>query len=215
MKKLVIFDLDGTLADSLTDISNAVNRMLANAGYPMHSYAQYRYFVGEGMRTLVTRSLPEEVRNDEIIDRSLAEVMADYSNNCVIETRLYDGIDAMLDGLAAKGIRLAILSNKPDPMTQQVCAALLDKWPFEIIMGAGDRFPRKPAPDAALYIADSMGVDAIDVLYVGDSNVDMRTASSAGFTSAGVTWGFRTREELLENGADHTVDYPTEILSLV
>lgn len=210
----VIFDLDGTLADTLADIADTMNRTLASSGYPVHSYDSYRYFVGNGLKSLVTQSLPEATRTAEMIETCLAKMMADYEQHYINKTRLYDGIPELLDALSAQNIPLAVLSNKADAITQKICADLLKKWKFEIIMGAGDRFPRKPDPESALYIAGKIGVRPEHVFYMGDSNIDMQTANAAGFFPIGVSWGFRPKEELMASGAKKIIDQPMELLQL-
>ena len=210
----VIFDLDGTLADTLADIADRVNHVLSGHGFPTHDYDSYRYYVGNGIRNLVIRSLPEQNRDNETVDTCFHQVMADYEQNFISKTKLYDGVPALLDALESQKIRLAVLSNKADPITRKICAVLLEKWKFDIILGASARFPHKPDPASALYVADRMHVDPSHVLYLGDSNVDMQTAVAAGFYPIGVTWGFRPRQELLDGGARATIDHPMDLLSV-
>ena len=213
--KLVIFDLDGTLVDSLEDIGDAMNRVLLGRGYPLHSYNKYRFFVGNGIRNLVIQSLPDAARNESEVDSCFIEMMVDYGQNYINKTHLYDGIALLLDGIVEKGVKMAILSNKADAITQKVYAKLLSKWPFEVVMGANDMFPAKPNPLSALYIAETVGISAESVVYIGDSDVDMHTARAAMFTAVGAAWGFRSKLELIEAGAMYTIDKPTELLSLL
>jgi len=210
----VIFDLDGTLADTLEDIADNMNCVLAQKGFPTYEYDAYRFFVGNGLLNLIKQCLPENARTDEIINACYDRMIAEYSLNYINKTRLYEGIPELLDFLTALGIKVAILSNKADFITQKICADLLEKWDFEVIVGASDRFPRKPDPASALYIAKQMDVKPSDVCYLGDSDVDMKTAIAAGFYPVGVAWGFRPKEELIENGAKEVINHPIDFLSL-
>lgn len=212
--RAVIFDLDGTLADTLEDISDTMNRTLAACGYPTHGYDAYRFYVGNGLKNLVTQSLPEAAQTDEIIRVCHDRMVADYTLNYINKTRLYDGIPELLDALSRQNVRLAILSNKADAITQKICDRLLGNWKFEAIVGASERFPRKPDPESALFITYLMGVMPENVCYLGDSDVDMRTALAAGFYPVGAGWGFRPKEELIESGARKVIDSPTDLLQL-
>lgn len=213
--KLVIFDLDGTLVNSLEDIGDAMNRVLAARGYPSHPYEAYRFFVGNGIKNLVIRSLPESARSEKEISECVERMVADYKQNYISKTRLYDGVASLLDALVEKGVKLAVLSNKADTITQKVCAKLLAGWPFEIVMGASDKFPHKPDPSSALYITSEVGVLPNFVCYLGDSDVDMQTARAAAFTAVGAAWGFRSKPELMEAGAMFTIDTPAELLPIL
>ena len=196
-----IFDLDGTLADTLEDIADNMNHVLAQAGYPAHEYDAYRFYVGDGLRNLAARCLPEDARADDIVNLCFDRMMERYHKNYIIKSRLYDGVPELLDALSQQGVKLAVLSNKADSLTQKICAKLLSRWKFEQILGATDRFPRKPDPAAALELCRLMGVAPERVCYVGDSDVDMKTAIAAGFYPAGAGWGYRPKEELLASGA--------------
>ena len=211
----VIFDLDGTLANTLEDIADNMNRVLSGQGFPVHEYDAYRFYVGNGLKNLVTRCLPENARTDNMIAACHDRMVAEYSMNYIRKTRLYDGISELLDALSLQHVKLAVLSNKADPLTQKICAVLLKNWKFDSVMGASDRFPRKPDPASALFIAEQMGVMPARVCYLGDSNVDMKTAIAAGFYPVGAGWGFRPKEELIENGAKKVIDHPTELLKVL
>ncbi len=213
--KLVIFDLDGTLVDSLEDIGDSMNRVLSGRCYSIHSYSEYCFFVGNGIRNLVLQSLPESARDEHEIDSCFAEMVADYGQNYINKTHLYNGIPLLLDKLTERGVKMVILSNKADSITQKVYAKLLSSWPFEVVMGASDVFPRKPDPSSALHIAEAVGVSSDSVLYLGDSDVDMRTACAAKFSAVGAVWGFRSKQELIEAGAMCTIDKPIELISLL
>ncbi len=212
--RAVIFDLDGTLADTLEDIADAMNRVLSFLGYPTHMYDDYRFFVGNGIRNLVKRSLPESARTEDHIEICFKHMMDDYGSNYLNKTCLYEGVPDLLDQLSSDKVKLAVLSNKADSITQKICNVLLEKWPFMLIMGASDRFPRKPDPQSALYIAGYMGIEPENICYLGDSEVDMKTANAAGFFPVGASWGFRPKKELVESGAKKVIDFPTAMLSL-
>ncbi len=211
--RAVIFDLDGTLVDSLADIADAMNRTLIRFDYPIHTYESYKYFVGNGLKNLVYQCIPIEKRTEEEVLDCLSVMMFEYGKTYADKTVLYKGIPELLNALTEKGIQLAVLSNKADELTQKICNKLLKNWPFEIIMGASERFPRKPDPASALYIAQTLEINPSEILYAGDTNVDMKTARAAGMFATGVTWGFRTREELEENGANAIIDHPMELFS--
>ena len=214
-ERAVIFDLDGTLADTLEDIADNMNRVLAANGFPAHGYDDYRFFVGNGLKSLVTTCLPEKSRTDIIISACHEQMMAEYNLNYLAKTRLYDGISELLDALSLHRIKMAVLSNKADSLTQKICDELLEDWKFEVVMGANDRFQRKPDPASALYISAQIGVMPANICYLGDSDVDMKTAIAAGFYPVGAGWGFRPKEELAGNGARRVIDHPTELLGLL
>ncbi|MCC8147132.1 MAG: HAD family hydrolase [Bacteroidales bacterium] len=211
----VLFDLDGTLVDSLIDIADAMNRTLTHFGYPVFNYGAYKYFVGNGLRTLVYKCLPEDKKEDRYVNETLAVMMIEYGKSYSNKTVLYPGISGLLDELTSKGYKLAVLSNKADNLTQKIASILLRQWKFEIIMGATEQFPRKPSPDAALFIAEKLNVYPENIMYLGDTNADMQTANAAGMYAVGVTWGFRERKELEENGAREIIDHPKDLIPLL
>jgi len=213
--KAVIFDLDGTLINSLQDIADSMNRVLASNGYPTHDYESYRYFVGKGLKNLVGRTLSDELRTDENTIRLYSQLLKDYEKNCLQKTILYRGIPELLDALKEQESKLAIVSNKADAFTKKIAGELMYKWPFGAIIGAKDEIPRKPDPTGALMASKALGVLPSESLYVGDTSVDMETAIAAGMYPVGVTWGFRTRDELLKNGAKAIIDKPEELLDLL
>ena len=210
----VIFDLDGTLADTLEDIADNMNRVLAGMGFPVHEYDAYRFYVGGGLKNLAVQCLPENARTDDVIAACHDRMVAEYHNNYINKTQLYDGIHELLDALSLQGVKMAVLSNKADPLTQKICSILLKNWKFEVILGATERFPRKPDPAAALFISRQMDVNPANIYYLGDSDADMKTAVAAGFYPVGAGWGFRTKEELLENGARQVIDEPAQLLQI-
>lgn len=213
--RAIIFDLDGTLLDTLEDIANSMNTVLVKHGFPTHSVDDYRYLVGDGAAVLVSRVLPEEKRNDETIKNLLKEFRKEYSYNCNVTTKPYDGVHEMLDALTAHGIKLTILSNKPDDFTKLCVTEFLPNWNFDIVFGLREGIPRKPDPTGALQIAGHLNIPPAHILIVGDTSVDMKTAVAAGMFSVGVLWGFRSQEELLNNGAQALIQRPQEILTLL
>ncbi|MDR1172068.1 MAG: HAD family hydrolase [Bacteroidales bacterium] len=213
--RAVIFDLDGTLADTLEDIADNMNRVLSEKGFPTHEYDAYRFYVGNGLKNLVARCLPESARTDAVIAACHDRMVAEYNVNYINKTRLYDGIPELLDALSSQHVKMAVLSNKADPLTQKICSELLKKWEFAAVMGANERFPRKPSPASALYISERMGIMPANTCYLGDSDVDMKTAIAAGFYPVGAGWGFRPKEELAESGAKHIIDHPMDLPGLL
>ena len=213
--KAAIFDLDGTLLDTLADIAEAVNRVLEAWGHPTHGPDAYRYFVGDGSEMLVTRALPEDQRSDEAVQQALKAFKAHYRKNWDRRTRPFDGVPQLLDALVRQGIRLAVCSNKPHEFSVLCVEKLLQPWRFDQIVGQSPRFAKKPAPDMALAIAERVGIRPGETLFVGDSGVDMRTAVAAGMVPVGAAWGFRTEAELMENGCRFVVRHPLEVLKLI
>ncbi len=213
--KAVLFDLDGTLLDTIEDLGDSMNSVLARSGYPVHDNEAYKYFVGDGVRTLVQRALPENKRTAEEIDRSLTAMQAEYAVRWADKTVLYPGMAGLLDGLAKKGLKCAVLSNKPDTFTKQIIEKLLPDWTFYPVFGERQGIPKKPDPAGALEIAQILEVRPEECLYIGDTGTDMKTANAAGMYAVGVLWGFRKKDELLENGARVLAAEPAEILKLL
>ena len=211
----VLFDLDGTLIDTIDDIGNAVNRVLLKKGFEKHSISSYRQFVGDGSKTLITRALPEEHRNEKLISACHKEFIEDYSRNIVVKTRPYDGIPEMLDMLKMQGLKLAVLSNKSDFLTKKCVSTVLSKWDFDVVLGQRDSVPLKPDPHSALEVAEKLTIPPANFLYLGDTAVDMKTAVSAGMFPVGVLWGFRTLKELKESGARAIIDEPLKVLDIL
>ncbi len=209
----VLFDLDGTLLDTLEDLADSTNRCLARLGLPGQPTQSYRYFVGDGLGNLARRVLPAE-RRDEATVEALKELFnRDYDGHWADKTRPYDGIAELLDELAARGRPMAILSNKPHAFTVQMVRHFFGSRPFAAVFGARDSHPRKPDPGAALEIGAAMGLEPARVLYAGDTSTDMQTARNAGMFAVGVLWGFRPRAELEQSGAQAVVSRPAELLA--
>jgi phosphoglycolate phosphatase len=210
----VIFDLDGTLVDTLEDIADAMDRVLALEGVPGHTYAEYRYLIGHGIRNLVTEALPAKLRSAERIERCYARMLEDYGAHSLVKTRTYEGVPELVRALRADGVSLAVHSNKADAPTQAIVAALLDAGDFAAVVGARPEAPLKPDPAVALDIAARIGLSPARMVYLGDSLVDMRTGVAAGMTPVGAAWGFRTPEELTGSGAAVVIDAPLDLLAL-
>ena len=213
--KAVLFDLDGTLLDTLKDIGNAANRVLAGKGFPTHELDAYRYFVGNGTAMLINRALPVENRDDDVIHSCLTEFLEDYGRNWNVKTKPYEGIPEMLDALNDRRLKMAILSNKPHEFTKQCATELLSNWNFDVVIGQRNGTPPKPDPAGALEVAKLLNILPAEFLYIGDSGVDMKTAVASGMFPVGVLWGFRSMGELKDNGSLALVDCPSEILSLL
>lgn len=209
MPRAAIFDLDGTLADTLADIAAAMNHALAALGLPTHDLAAYRRFVGEGVEQLAIRALPAD--RQEVRPALIERYIARYADVLLEASRPYDGIPELLDALAARGVALAVLSNKPDPATQRVVAGLFAPGRFATVLGRRPGVPHKPDPHAALAVAAELGIAPADFVFVGDTAIDMKTAVAAGMLPVGAAWGFRP-EELAPNGARFVAAHPADVL---
>lgn len=211
----VLFDLDGTLLDTLEDIADACNAVLASLGRPTHATANYKQFVGEGVRRLFEKALPEGSRDAQAIETCAARFADEYGRRWKQKTRPYAGIDELLAALRRAGLPLAVLSNKPQEFTEKSVAHFFPAGTFACVLGQRDGVPRKPDPAAAWEIAAKLGLPPERIAYLGDSPIDMETAVRAGMHPIGAVWGFRSREELLSNGAAALVSHPRELLPLV
>ena len=211
----VIFDLDGTLLDSLRGIASAMNALLERLGYPVQTLEAYKYFVGDGITELVTRALPEDKRAGHDIDELVREYREIYHTTWPEQSPPYNGIPQLLDTLSKEKIKLAVLSNKSDDFTKRMVTALLPDWNFEVVFGVRPGVPRKPDPTAALEIVEMLGATPEKTIFMGDSGIDMETATRANMTAVGVLWGFREKEELSADGADHLISHPSELLKIM
>lgn len=209
--RAVIFDLDGTLADSLGDIGGAMNEALKARGLLEHPLIAYHQFIGEGVEQLARRAAPtlDEIHVKRLVD----EYRERYAARIDAATRPYEGISELLDGLVAAQLPLAVLSNKRDDFTVELMRRRFSRWPFRAVRGERPDVPRKPHPAAALEIATVLDIPPTDCAFVGDTAIDMRTAVAAGMQPIGVLWGFRGREELLEAGAKRLIAHPRELLA--
>lgn len=210
--KAAIFDLDGTLLNTIDDICDSMNAVLERRGFAVHGVESYKFFVGDGMKNLAVRSLPESARRPELIEEIVAEMEREYGKNCENKTAPYPGIIEMLGALAEAKVRISVLSNKPHIFTEAVVRRYFKGFKFEHVIGASDRFEKKPEPAAALYIARQLDIPVSKFVYAGDTDTDMATARNAKMFAAGVSWGFRPASELKEAGADVIIDRPEQIL---
>ena len=215
MKKLVIFDLDGTLLNTIDDLGQAVNYALQKSGFPTHNIASYHFFVGNGVHKLISRSLPEDYRSEATINTVLADFKQYYGEHMCEYTKPYDGIRELLSKLTSHGVRVAVASNKYQIATERLMRHFFPDIEFTAICGHVDGMNPKPDPSIVFSILAQALVPKANVLYVGDSGVDMETARRACIESAGVTWGFRSEKELNENYADHIIRKPEDILEIV
>lgn len=215
---LIIFDLDGTLLNSVEDLGRAVNYALQLRGLATHTMDEYRYFVGNGVRKLIERALRATLGHDadiELQESVLQDFMAYYIEHKCDYTRPYDGIEELLQELSAKGIKIAVASNKFIEGTQKLIENFFPNISFVCVLGQREGVPVKPNPQIVYDILATAGVSKAETLYVGDTGTDMQTARNAGVESIGVLWGFRTKEELIENGAVHIISKPVEILQFI
>jgi phosphoglycolate phosphatase len=229
--RAIMFDLDGTLADTLADLANATNAALAHLGCPTHPVESYRLMVGDGARQLCTRALPAD--RQTLVEDALRLMRQHYDAHCFDLTRLYPGITEVVGALGQRGFTLAVLSNKPDDFTRRMIAHYFGSresppppsplprkplpatiGPFDIVRGQRAGVPLKPDPTSARQIADELAIPPSQWLYLGDTNTDMRTARAAGMHAGGVLWGFRDRAELEQAGAQTIVAEPTDLLGL-
>jgi phosphoglycolate phosphatase len=211
----VIFDLDGTLINSLYDIADSMNIVLDSHGFPTHDYDRYRLLIGKGLKNLSENAIPEENRNAETIGKVFEDMIRVYGQNVVNKTVLYKGIPELLDYLQNNGYKIAILSNKAHELTTSIAKKILSKWKIDFILGSKPEIPRKPDPTGAFICSEQLEIEPEYILYLGDSGVDMQTANSAGMTAVGVSWGFRSRQELTENGAKYIIDKPEQLKDLL
>ncbi len=207
-----LFDMDGTIVDSLADIGGSMNLALRDLGLPEHSIAAYRHLVGEGAASLVARALPPG--REALRDDALARYRSHYARNMVALSRPYAGIVALLDALARRGDRLGVVTNKPEAPARAIAHALFARETFGVVVGERAGLAKKPDPAPALAAAEALGIAPADCVFVGDTAIDVLTARAAGMRSVGVLWGFRDREELEEAGVDHVVERADEILRL-
>lgn len=214
MIKAVLFDLDGTLVNSLYDLAASCNFALESFGFPVHETEKYKYFVGDGMQKLVERILPSNKRDTDTHKKVFEAFTRHYRGHYVDKTVPYDGILDMLSVLKSKGYKLAVISNKAHNMAVEVVNKLLPDT-FDAVYGKLEGYPTKP--DAALTLKLMAELDAKpeNCILVGDSGMDMAAAKNAACKGLGVLWGFRTEAELTENGADYIVTKPSEILKII
>ena len=212
MTKLIIFDLDGTLLDTIEDLGNACNYALKKCGFPERDMSEYNSLVGRGIYNLFRKALPPEADGDEYVMKMKEFFIPYYDMHKTDRTRPYKGIPELLEKISASGIKLAIASNKYQDGTEKLAEKFFREYKFEAILGQRDEMPIKPDPEIVYEAMQAAGIeDKSDVVYVGDSDVDMITGNNAGVRTIGVTWGFRTKEELLLHSPWKTADSPEQI----
>ena len=210
----IIFDLDGTLLDTLGGLADTTNKVMQHFNFPKHSIENYRLFIGNGMKKLIERSVPVGTPS-MVIEQCCKEFEIVYSNQWMSNCIPYDGVNDMLDSLQNQGIPLAILSNKPHQFTQLFVDEFFPKDIFKCVFGQREGFGKKPDPSVAVEIAKILRADINTTLFVGDSGVDIQTGKNANMKTAGVSWGFRPYEELVQNAPDILINHPTELLDNV
>jgi len=211
----LVFDMDGTLLDTLDDIADSMNAVLAQQGLPPQPTANYRQYVGSGARRLVERALPAKHADAAQVERCLAEFEAQYAANWARQTRLYEGVATLLDRACDRGLALAILTNKPQIFADQCVEHFLARWPWQVVQGQVDGLAVKPSTDVSNRVTAALARAPEQIVYLGDSDVDMYTARNAGYRAVGVTWGFRSEAELRAAGAQAIVYRPDQILDLL
>ena len=215
MIKACVFDLDGTLCDTLESMAISANQCMAPFGYEPLPADNFRYYAGDGAKTLLERALKDagdvELEHLEEVFQAYRSI---FDRDCTYKVRIYDGITEALNQLKANGMKLAVLSNKPHAQTVKVIEKLFGTDLFDHVQGQKDDIPKKPDPAGAFAIANAFGVSTEECMYVGDTNVDMQTGNSAGMFTVGVLWGFRTREELMEHNAHALADNPIDLIRL-
>ena len=216
MYKACIFDLDGTLTDTLESLTYSVNTTLKELGLSSITRQQCRAFVGSGPRPLLEQSLKAVGDHELIHIEQAVEIYARvFKEGCMYKVEPYDGIIELLASLKKEGLRLAVLSNKPHMQTNKIVAQFFEEGTFDLVEGLKPDVPRKPDPTAAYRIAEYFGVAKEECVYIGDSDTDMMTGNNAGMLPVGVTWGFRDREVLIEHGAKYLIDHPEELLEII
>ena len=214
--RAVIFDLDGTLLDTIEDLTDSMNAALVRMGHPVRTIAECKQLVGDGLETFVRRALPAAAADDPRERTRLRELMRlEYGERSVLKTRPYPGVPDLLDTLAARNVPAAVLSNKPHDSTVAIMAHYFSRWSFQAVFGARDGVPVKPDPAGAFEIARIFGIGPADIAYVGDTNTDMQTATAAGMYAVGALWGFRTSGELLANGAKILIERPMDLMPIL
>ncbi len=214
--KSVIFDLDGTLVDTAEDLGDSVSAALTELGLPTHTTEEYISFVGNGTLMLVKRSLPENLRDDEeLLDRAHELFCNHYAAHYLDKSKVYDGIPEVVRALKEAGLKLYVMTNKPQQFAAAIVEQCFPSGTFELVGGTGQGFPRKPDPSYENHIIELSGVDKSEVIHIGDSSTDVETAHNAGIKCIACTWGFRSRESLIAAGGDYIIDKPEEIMEII
>jgi phosphoglycolate phosphatase len=213
--RLIVFDLDGTLLNSLEDLADSANWVLEQHGFPIHPVDAYRYFVGDGVRKLIERILPQEERTEARIEQCRQEFVAYYKVHMEDKTSVYEGITELLTELKNRGLKIAVATNKVHVAVAPLMAKYFPNIRFDSMIGQREGIPVKPAPQIMYDILKETGCQPSDTLHIGDTATDMQLAQNAGVTPVGVLWGYRPLEELQEAGAKFIISRPEELLGLV
>lgn len=214
MIKAVLFDLDGTLADSLVDLAASANYALNKLGYPERQVEEFKYFVGDGIPKMLERTLPESEKCEDTVNRLLELFLPHYAVHYADRTYAYAGMPQLVNTLKAKGYIVAVVTNKAQDMADRVVTSLYGDV-FDLVFGKREGIPAKPDPTAALMAMEQLGVKPQECVFIGDSGMDVATAVNSGAVPVGELWGFRQREELLQNGALYIIEKPHELLELI
>ena len=212
--KGIIFDLDGTLVDSLHDISDAMNTVLESLNYPTHTYDTYQYFIGSGLRNLVSKALPSTHNSDDQIEICFECMINEYREICTLKTKPYEGILELLENLTSKNIKMAVFSNKADELTKKIASEIFPNY-FDTAVGLSTEELKKPNPFEAVEISKNWNLKPEEILFVGDSDIDMQTAVNANMFPVGVSWGYRTEEELKTSGAKLVINNASELIEIL
>lgn len=212
--KAVIFDLDGTLVNSLQDIADSMNIVLKSYNFPTHSYKKHQSFIGSGIRSLVSKSLPVTHNNEKQIDSCFNAMIEVYRDHCTHKTKPYDGIIELLDNLKSRDIKISVLSNKADEFTKKITHALFPNY-FDPVIGLSIEAHKKPNPFGAVEISKTLRLKPEEIIYIGDTGIDMQTANNANMFAIGVLWGFRPKEELILNGAKYLLSNPLDLIKII
>ena len=212
--KGIIFDLDGTLVNSLEDISDAMNSVLQDLNYPTHTYDDYQYFIGSGLRNLVSKALPASNNSVGEIETCFEIMVKEYRETCTLKTKPYAGIIELLDNLVSRNIKLAVFSNKADELTKKITAEIFPNY-FDAAVGLSLESLKKPNPFEAVAISEKWELKPEEIIFIGDSDIDMQTAVNANMLAVGVSWGYRTEEELKASGSKLVIHNPLELIQVL
>jgi phosphoglycolate phosphatase len=213
--KAIVFDLDGTLLNTLESIGNAFNRSLRKMDMPVHEIDRYRYFIGDGVFNCAKRCLPSEHCNEENVNKLVEIERLDYARSWKIDAQPYDGIQALLDSLVGAGYRLAVLTNKDDVFAQQCVRHFFPATRFDCVVGHSSSVPHKPDATGGNLIAEQLGFATCELAMIGDTSIDIHTAQACNMFSVGVLWGFREIAELEAAGADRIIEHPSQLLDIL
>lgn len=212
--KGIIFDLDGTLVNSLEDISDAMNTVLTKLNYPTHTYDTYQYFIGSGLRNLVSKALPATNNSKDEIETCFETMVNEYRKICTLKTKPYQSIIELLNNLVSQNIKLAVFSNKADELTKKIASEIFPNY-FDAAIGLSTEALKKPNPFEAVEISKSWNLKTEEIIFVGDSDIDMQTAINANMFPVGVSWGYRTNDELMASGAKVVINTPLDLIQIL